>query len=61
MRGVTLCDICKQPMSYRKYKIKAKYQFSDANVPKRLDICDDCWDEMRSWIQYKMKNQEVSK
>ena len=55
MKGVTLCDICNKPMSDRKYEIKAKYQYSDAYFPQRLDICDDCWEEMSKWIQYKWR------
>ena len=46
MRGVTLCDVCGKTMNYRKYKIKARYQYSNAYFPKRLDVCDDCWEEM---------------
>ena len=50
------CDICEKEMFGLKFvKDSKKYQFSIASNGRLLDICDECREDLATWI----KNRKV--
>ena len=55
MSKVRICDICGEPLTFRRYKVKSIYDGYIITEKRKLDICSTCWFYIRDYIKLREK------